>query len=332
MKFAVLASNSFTGSHFIDHVLRTTEAEVLGISRSPEYNSIFLPYRYRKEHVNRFQFHQGDVVKGYEEIVDILNRYQPDYVVNFAAQGEVRNSWNWPEEWYRTNCLGVVHLSQGLLDKPYLKRYVAASTPEVYGSTTVRMTESFEFKPSTPYAASKLAGDLHLMALFQRYGFPACFTRSANVYGIHQQLYRIIPRTIIFHKLGKQFDLHGGGKALRSFIHARDVAEATLRVCFRGENGEAYHIAPPDDPISIREVVRLTCELLGVAVDEVARSVGENFGQDSVFSLNAEKIASTLQWEPQVSLESGIQETIDWIEKEWKTIASCEQDYVHIHS
>ena len=110
------------------------------------------------------------------------------------------------------------------LGKPYLERYVVSSTPEVYGSSDQLIDETAAFSPSTPYAASKLAGDIHLLNLYRQYEFPVVFTRAANVYGMHQQLYRIIPRTIIYLLSGRTIELHGRGEATRSFIHIRDVA------------------------------------------------------------------------------------------------------------
>ena len=97
-----------------------------------------------------------------------------------------------------------------------------------YGSCSGLVDENHPFSPSTPYATSRAACDMHLLNFFKNYNFPVVFTRAANVYGPGQQLYRIIPRTILFIKLGKKLQLHGGGKSLRSFIHIRDVAEATL--------------------------------------------------------------------------------------------------------
>ena len=161
--------------------------------------------------------------------MEIADQEEPEIVANFAAQGEVRNSWRLPDQWYQTNCMGVVRLTEELRKRDYLWKYVTSSTPEVYGSTEKNLEENHHYLPSTPYAASKLAGDLHLITLYKRYHFPVVFTRAANVYGIHQQLYRIIPRTIIYLKLGETLELHGGGKSVRSFIHIRDVADATMR-------------------------------------------------------------------------------------------------------
>jgi len=135
-KMIILGSNSFTGGHFIDHVLKNSTCEIVGISRSPEYNPIFLPFLYEKERPNRYTFYQIDINRNMEEIFRLCDDFKPEVVVNFAAQGEVRNSWKWPEQWYKTNCISVVRLTEHLKTKNYLKKYVAVSTPEVYGATS----------------------------------------------------------------------------------------------------------------------------------------------------------------------------------------------------
>lgn len=328
-KIAVLGSNSFTGSSFIDYALQNTNADIIGISRSFEYNNIFLPYLYKKARSKRFKFYQLDLNKDFNKIINLLDKIKPEIIVNYAAQGEVRSSWKWPEQWFMTNCISVVKLANALKDKQYLKRYVAISTPEVYGSTEKNLPESFTFKPSTPYAASKLAGDLFLLALFKKYNFPVVFTRSSNVYGKHQQLYRIIPRTIIYLKLGKKIELHGEGKATRSFVHASDVADAALRIIKNGENGEAYHIAPQNRELAIKEIVKLICGIMGYDFEKSVKIVKENFGQDLTYSLDSSKIRKELGWEPKIPLKEGIKETISWIEENWEEIKKQPLEYVH---
>src|SRR3989344_1487787 len=263
MKALILGSNSFTGGHFVNYLLEKTNLNVIGVSRSDEYKPIFLPYLYKKNKSNRFTFHKLDVNQDTNNILALIDEVKPEYVINYAAQGEVRNSWNAPEQWFNTNAMGVVKLANHLAGKPYLKKYVSISTPEVYGSTEQDLKENHNYYPSTPYAASKLSGDLFLFTLFKKYDFPVVFTRSANVYGIHQQLYRIIPRTIIFLKLGEKIQLHGGGKAVRSFIHIRDIADATWKAINYGKNGEIYHLAPEKEEISIKNLVKLICEMMG---------------------------------------------------------------------
>ena len=328
-KIVVLGSNSFTGSHFVNYLLENTRAEVIGISRSAEYNPLLLPYKYRKKSSSRFMFFQLDINKDFEEIVSLLDRERPEVVVNYAAQGEVRNSWKWPEQWFQTNCLAVVRLANVLANRDYLKSYVTASTPEVYGTTGENIVENFNFRPSTPYATSKLAGDLFLLALHKKCNFPVTMIRSANVYGIHQQLYRIIPRTIIYLKLGKIIQLHGGGRAVRSFIHIRDVADATWKAINQGEWGEAYHLAPDNEDICIKDLVKLICKMVGKDFESSVEMISENFGQDTKYSLDCSKAKEKLGWRTTISLKEGIQEMITWIEENWEEIKELPLDYIH---
>ena len=323
----VFGSNSFTGAHFIHYALQRNY-QVVGISRSQEYPPVMLPYRYKSSPIN-FHFYQMDVNHDLEQILKIADKEEPEIIANFAAQGEVRNSWQYPDQWYQTNCMGVVRLTEQLRKRDYIQKYVTSSTPEVYGSTEKMLVESHHYFPSTPYAASKLAGDLHLITLYKRYQFPVVFTRSANVYGIHQQLYRIIPRTIIYLKLGKVLNLHGDGKSIRSFIHIRDVADATMRVAEHGESGEVYHVAPKEKEISIAELVQMICQMMNSKFETSVNMISENFGQDTMYSLNSDKIRSELGWSPQVSLKEGIMEMITWIEENWDTISRMPLEYIH---
>ena len=328
-RIVVIGSNAFTAGHFVNYMLEHSDAEVIGISRSPEYHPIFLPFLYKKTRPKRYIFHQLDVNKEMEKICSILDEIRPHTVVNYAAQGEVRNSWKWPEQWYQTNCLSVVRLCEHLKNVDYLKKYVAISTPEVYGATGENIKENHNYYPSTPYAASKLAGDLHLFALSKRSGFPVVFTRAANLYGIHQQLYRIIPRAIIYLKLGKKIELHGHGQAMRTFIDARDVANCTYRAIQYGTNGEIYHIAPEDGLRSIAEVVRFICKLTGNEFETAVNLIDENFGQDSCYSMDASKAKKELGWRQQINFEDGLKETIGWIEDNWDFIRKQPLEYVH---
>ena len=328
-KILVLGSNSFTGSHFINHILENTSAKVIGVSRSEEYNQLFLPYLYKKSRHKNLKIYQLDLNNQFTKLIEIINKEEPDVVVNYAAQGEVRNSWNWPEQWFQTNCMFVIKLANYLKDKKYLKKYVSISTPEVYGSTEKNIKENFNFSPSTPYAASKLSGDLFLLTLFKRYGFPVIMTRSANVYGIHQQLYRIIPRTIIYLKLGKKIELHGGGKAVRSFIHVRDVANATLKAIENDNIGEVYHLAEEEKEISIYSLVKKICNKMDYNFDESVSLTEENFGQDAIYSLNSSNARTELDWKPKIDFEEGINEVISWINENWEKIKDFPLDYMH---
>src|SRR5207245_8557556 len=125
-----------------------------------------------------------------------------------------------------TDAVSTVGVHARLRAFNFLKKYVHITTPEVYGSTVGFIDESAPFNPSTPYAVSRAAGDMSLKTYHANYGFPVVYTRAANVFGPGQQLYRIVPRTILSIKLGRKLQLDGGGSSQRSFIHISDVSDA----------------------------------------------------------------------------------------------------------
>lgn len=325
-KIVVIGSNSFSGSDFADLLLENPENEVIGISRSPEKNPIFLPY---KRHLQpRLSFQQLDLNKDRDEIVMFLESFRPDYVVNFAAQSEVAPSWKNPEQWFQTNAVAIAQLGNYLKDAEYLKRYVHISSPEVYGTCVGAVKEDAPLNPSTPYAASKAAGDLFLFTLVKNFNFPLIMIRSTNVYGAHQQPHKIIPRAIISMKMERPIELHGGGEAVKSYIHIRDVSRGELAAMEKGRPGSIYHLSP-DRGISVKDMVRLIANKMGVEFEEVTRVVGERLGQDAAYVIDSAKARTELGWFPMIPLERGIEEVIVWIEDHWEEIAQESLEYVH---
>jgi len=324
--FVVIGSNSFSGSSFVSHLLGKGY-RVIGISRSEQPNDALLPYRWQPS-PGQFSFRQLDLNNDLAEICDLLEEVRPAYVVNFAAQSMVAESWANPDHWFMTNLVSTVRLHDALRKMAFLKRYVHISTPEVYGSTSGDVTESAAFNPSTPYAVSRAAADMSLRTFHAAYDFPVVYTRAANVYGPGQQLYRIIPRTILCIRSGTKLMLHGGGASQRSFIHMDDVSDATLRVALHGRDGESYHISTPRQ-ITIRELVELICDRMGTQLEAVAEVVGERVGKDAAYLLNSDKIRRQLGWADRVSLEQGIEQTISWVDSNLSTLQSLPQSYVH---
>ena len=326
-KIAVFASNSFSGSHGVDFLLEKTPARVIGISRSRELSPIFLPYLYQQKRPRRFSFYQLDINKDSRRIERILDKERPELIINFLAQGNSQYSWNEPLDWFETNCLGMVKLLDILRKKDYLKKYIQISTPEIYGDCRNFKENLYYFNPSNPYAASKACADLFLLALWKRFRFPVCFTRSANVYGSHQQLYRLIPRSIILLKKGQLIPLHGGGRFRRSFVHINDVIKGVGRVIEKGEPGQLYHFS--NKPTTIKKIVQLICQKMGrpfaqsVAISQ-ARAV-----QDRGYELDISKARNKLGWQPQTTLAEGIEETIKWVENNWAELSTRPLEYIH---
>lgn len=325
-KFLILGSNSFSGATFADH-LASEGHDVVATSRSPEPHDAFLPYKWRK-HPGSVTFETVDINHDLDKLDEIMRRVRPSHVVNFAAQSMVGESWKYPDHWMMTNVVSTVRLHERLRQHDFLDRYVHVTTPEVYGSTDGWIREDTAFNPTTPYAVSRAAGDMSLRTYVKQHGFPAVSTRAANVFGPGQQLYRIVPRTILFAMTGRKLQLHGGGHSIRSFIDMRDVSAATLKIALEGRLGDTYHISTPR-LISIRELVEMIVKRLGKDMATAVEIVDERPGKDTAYMLNSDKLRTELGWTDKISLEQGIEDTILWAEKYIDELQRLPADYMH---
>ena len=321
----VVGSNSFSGSTFANFVLQQG-ARVIGTSRSNEPIDAFLPYKWY-DHAN-FKFYPLDLNKHLAEITSLLHEVKPSYVVNFAAQSMVGESWQNPSDWFTTNVVSTIKFHDELRKCDFLKRYVHVSTPEVYGNCSGFVREDDPFNPSTPYAVSRAAADMSLRTFRAAYNFPVVTTRAANVYGPGQQLYRIIPRTILFILLGKKLQLHGGGVSTRSFIHMRDVCDATYKIMQNGQEGDTYHIST-NEMISIKALVERICTKLEVNFDDHVEIVGERAGKDAAYHLDSTKARAQLGWQDHISLDQGLDECIAWVKSNMDVLKTESFDYQH---
>lgn len=326
-RVVVFGANSFAGGCFVQQSL-ASGLQVLGVNRSREQNTCMTPYKLSSDNLSNYNFHQLDINNDFVEICQLIDQFQPHYIVDYAGQGMVAESWVTPEQWYQTNVVAKVRLLSFLKDKSYLKRYVRASTPEVYGSTKQLIDENAYFNPTTPYAVSHAAIDMHITALVKQYNFPAIITRFSNFYGPTQQLYRIIPRTIIYAKMGKQLSLHGGGLAVRAFIYGDDAAQAILSCLSKGKTGETYHFST-DQFISIKSLVQLICENMNINFNDFVITTDDRPGKDSQYLMSDEKAKSELDWFPKISLAAGIANTLHWVEENWQEIINQPLEYIH---
>ena len=331
----VIGSNSFSGSNFVAEALRA-DHEVWGISRSPEPDEAFLPYRWSNgangqslASKDNFHFQTIDLNSQLSELLELIDRVQPAVVVNFAAQGMVAESWLNPTHWYQTNVVSQVALHDELRQRTFLKKYVHVTTPEVYGSTDDGwLKESNHFSPSTPYAVSRAACDLHLLSFHKSYQFPVVFTRAANVYGPGQQLYRLIPRAMLSARTGTPMQLHGGGYSERCFIHIRDAMQATLRLALEAEPGTTWHLSTRE-PISIRALVEQICDRCGAAFSNVVEESGERLGKDQSYLLDSGAMRETFGWNDTTSLNNGLADTLAWVDTYLDHLKTLPWSYQH---
>lgn len=332
-KFLVVGSNSFSGSHFVKKALLTGH-EVFGISRSKQPSRIFLPYLWKDNEsrinlIDNFKFAKLNLNSDLNSIMKIVESFKPNYIINFAAQGMVAESWQKPTHWYTTNLLSQVAFHDQIRKKEFLEKYLHITTPEVYGSTNNEwIDEKTKFNPSTPYAVSRAACDMHLKSFFDAYKFPVIFTRAANVYGPGQQLYRIIPRTILSAISGKKMNLHGGGESSRSFIHIEDVVEATLKLALKGEPGTTWHLSTKKS-ISIKELVQKICNMCNVEFRNIVDISEERLGKDQSYLLNSDAMRNAFDWDNKISLSYGIKETIQWVDDNIDVLYKLPWTYNH---
>lgn len=324
--YLILGSNSFSAGSFIDYVLTNTDAKIIAISRSKEYHKELLAYKNNKKS-NKVSFYQLDLNKNIKEIVSLIYDFKVEYIINFSAQGMVAQSWESPLDWFHTNTLSLVALLEKIYKFSFIKKFVQVSTPEVYGNCN-NIKESMNFAPSSPYASSKASGDLILYSYFKTHKFPINYTRASNVYGMYQQLYRIIPKTILSIKKGNKLDLHNGGKAIRSFIHIKDVAKATFIIANHANSGEIYHLSDTKT-ISIYDLVKMISHELNVNINDCIKITQDRVSQDSLYLLNSEKIYRDFQIKPEINLKNGIREVIKWIDDNYGVLSQCPDYYIH---
>jgi len=321
----ILGSNSFSGSNFVK-LLLDKGYKVIGVSRSQEYNPVYLPYK-KSNNIKNFKFFSYDLNKQLKKIIYLIKKYKPTYIANFAAQGMVSESWLSPEDWYNTNVLSQVRLLNELKNFDYIKKYLHITTPEVYGSFDTWKSESNIFEPSTPYAISRASLDMHLLACHKAYKFPVVFTRTANVYGPGQQLYRIIPKTIIKTLIKKKLKLHGGGLSERSFIYIDDSTRANYMVLRKGKIGETYHISTKKI-ISIKNLVTKILKKEKINFNDLINDTKDRKGKDHSYKLDSRKLRK-LGWHDKTSLDRGIYLTFDWIIKNFKYLKNKSLEYKH---
>lgn len=249
-----------------------------------------------------------------EFILDLLDREQPEVIINYAAQGEGAASFS-PRKhqkyFYMTNAVALVDLVAHLSEKPWLTRFIQIGTSELYGSVARASVETDPIVPTSPYAASKAAFDLHLMAIAKVQEFPMNIIRPSNCYVPGQQLHRIIPKALIYGVTGQKLPLHGGGKAEKSYLHGTDLAKAIELVMEKAPLGEVYNCGP-QSPTSIKTVVEYCAAVLDMPFTDLCELAPDREGQDSRYWLDSTKL-NRLGWTQTVGWDAGLDQMAAWV-------------------
>ena len=306
MKLLVTGGLGFIGSNFILQVLKNNsdfsvtniDAELTG---SDHHNLDEL------KNSSNYKFVKGNITNKImmEKLIE-----NHDCIINFAAESFVDRSILDANQFLVSNIRGTYTILEIL--RKHKKRLIQISTDEVFGSLKEGSAdETSRFNPSNPYAATKASAELLVNSYVNTYDLDCVITRCTNNYGPRQFYEKLIPKTIFLANQNKKIPIYGKGENIRDWIYVNDHCEAVLRVLLDGKKGESYNVSS-DNEIDNLSIVKKILELLGKSSDLI-EFVTDRPGHDLRYSLNSSKIKNSLKWNPKISFDDGIQNTIDWL-------------------
>lgn len=312
MTLLVTGGAGFIGSNFIFYWLKHHPEDRVVCLDKLTYAGNLATLVPVMDHPN-FRFVRGDICDR-AAVKRLFEEEQPQAVINFAAESHVDRSIQAPEVFLQTNVLGT----QVLLDACCAHggvRFHQVSTDEVYGDLPLDrpdllFTEESPLRPSSPYSASKAGSDLLALAYFRTYGLPVTVSRCSNNYGPYQFPEKLIPRMIVRALAGKTLPVYGRGENVRDWLHVDDHCTALDAILQRGVAGEVYNIGGRSERTNL-EIVGLICRRLDVPPEQVVH-VADRKGHDKRYAIDSGKLSSQLGWQPQVSFDQGMDETINW--------------------
>jgi dTDP-glucose 4,6-dehydratase len=274
----------------------------------------------------RYSFVKGDI-SDYELMSRLVK--DVDAVVNFAAESHVDRSISSPYPFLQSNVIGVFVLLEALRKNNPDARFVHVSTDEVYGDILDgSFSEKDTLMPSSPYSASKAAGDMFVLAYARTYSLHAMVTRCTNNYGMYQFPEKLIPKTIIRAAMGMKIPVYGTGMNVRDWIYVLDHCKAVDLVLREGEKGEIYNISSGEEKTNL-EVVREILRIMGKDEDLI-EFVEDRPGHDIRYSLDSSKIREELGWKPEYNFKEGIRKTVEWyLENEWWWKSLADERVLH---
>ena len=281
-----------------------------------------------------YKFIKADICDG-EKVSEILEEFQIDAIVNFAAESHVDRSIDGPEPFVQTNVVGTLRLLEAFKayynsqseDRKSSLRFLHVSTDEVYGSLTMddpAFCENTPYAPNSPYSASKASADHLVRSYHHTFGLPTLTTNCSNNYGPYQFPEKLIPLMIMNASEGKSLPIYGDGSNIRDWLHVEDHCSGILSVLKKGRVGETYCIGGASEKTNM-EVIDTLCEILDrkfperVPHDQLKTFVKDRPGHDHRYAIDFSKIQNELGWAPSYSFEVGMEQTVDWYlnHQEW---------------
>lgn len=344
-RILVTGGAGFIGSNFVRHILSTyPDVFVLNLD--------LLTYAGSLENLKNlpdsanYVFEKGDI-RNQNTVIELLEKYEIDAVVHFAAESHVDRSILGPAEFINTNILGTfsmleaarsVWIKDNKLVNPNV-RFHHISTDEVFGSlepSEQAFCETTPYSPNSPYAASKASSDHLVRAYYHTYGLPITLTNCSNNYGPYQFPEKLIPLMIMNALSGKPLPIYGDGMQIRDWLYVEDHCEAIWKVLQEGKLGESYNVGGNNQPANI-EIVDAICELIDEFKPDsefkphqnLKKYVTDRPGHDRRYAMDITKIARELNWHPKYNLKDGLRKTVEWYlsNQEWIDSIQKQQQY-----
>ena len=336
--YFVTGGCGFIGANFIQYLLKKTKPKsVINLDK--------LTYAGNQKNLADFEqdpryiFVHGDICDA-ELVSRLFTEYQPNYIINFAAESHVDRSIDGPAEFIQTNIVGTsVLLQESLKYYSTLKgkeserfRFHHVSTDEVFGSLSESgfFTEETPYDPSSPYSASKASSDHLVRAWHRTFDLPVLISNCSNNYGPYQFPEKLIPLMILNCLEEKPLPVYGTGENIRDWLYVEDHCDAIYTILQKGTIGETYNVGGNNEIKNI-QIVEVICDVLndihpagsGKSYHELITFVKDRPGHDFRYAIDASKLKKEIGWEPKESFNTGIQKTIEWYlknEEWWKKI------------
>jgi dTDP-glucose 4,6-dehydratase len=322
----ITGGSGFIGSNFILQRMREKSASMVNLDKLTYAGNLRNLVSIGAD--PRYEFAHGDIADR-ELVRQILAKQQPRAIVHFAAESHVDRSIYGPDAFIRTNIDGTFALLEET--RAYWSalpeaergqfRFLHVSTDEVYGSLgsdDPPFSETTQYAPNSPYAASKAASDHLVRAYHHTYGLPTLTTNCSNNYGPFQFPEKLIPLMILNARDGKPLPVYGDGKNVRDWLYVEDHCEAIATVLRNGVPGQTYNIGGWNEKPNI-EIVETICDLVDESAPRAQGSrrslitfVKDRPGHDRRYAMDARKIERELGWKPKETFETGIRKTVRW--------------------
>ena len=315
----------FIGSNFINYILKKYD-DTYVINLDAMYycaseSNVDKEIRESDLYKNRYKLIKGNICS-YDLVNHIINDYNIEYIIHFAAQSHVQNSFEDALQYTKDNIVGTHNLLEVARKYGKLKKFIHVSTDEVYGESMIEKSENKKTEesilcPTNPYAATKASAELIAQSYYHSFSVPIIITRGNNVYGPNQYPEKIIPRFIKLLKENKKVTIQGNGSNVRAFIHVRDVVNAFDIILEKGIVGEIYNIGSDDnEEYSVYDVAKMLIQKIKQTdhedecnYDDHIEYIEDRPFNDKRYYISNEKIKK-LGWSIHANFDNGINELI----------------------